>query len=80
MAHLALILLRENASAFITHQLYHDLQQTIRCAYILVAQAQKVCPSLDIYLFQLGTDNVENLFAVLRTLTHSRTFSYMELN
>lgn len=79
MAHLALVLFRENAAAFITRQLYHDVQQTIRCAFILVGQAQKVCPSLDFYLFQLGTDNVENLFAVLRTMTHSRTFSYMEL-
>lgn len=79
MAHLALVLFRENKKDFIPPQLYHDLQQTIRCAFILVAQAQKVCPSLDIFLFKLGTDNVERLFAVLRTMTHSRTFSYMEL-
>ncbi|CAN0451541.1 unnamed protein product [Hapterophycus canaliculatus] len=79
MAHLALSLYRQNKTQFIPGPLYHDLQATIRCAFIVVAQAQEVCPSLLIHLFQLGTDNVENLFAVLRILTHSRTFSYKEL-
>ncbi|CAN0451191.1 unnamed protein product, partial [Hapterophycus canaliculatus] len=79
MAHLAFILYRQNRNEFILGQLYHDLQATIRCAFIVIAQAQVICPSLLIYLSQLGTDNVENLFAILRTMTHSRTFSYKEL-
>ena len=78
-AHLAFFLWRQNKAAFIPGQLYHDLQQTIRCAFVVVAQAKVVCPTLQIYLFQLGTDNVENLFAILRTMTHARTFSYVEL-
>ncbi|CAM9391324.1 unnamed protein product, partial [Hapterophycus canaliculatus] len=79
MAHLAFILYRQNRNEFIPGQLYHDLQATIRCVFIVIAQAQVICPSLLIYLFQLGTDNVETLFAILRTMTHSRTFSYKEL-
>ncbi|CAM9214714.1 unnamed protein product, partial [Hapterophycus canaliculatus] len=79
MAHLALILFRRNKSEFIPGQLYHDLQATIRCAFMVAAQAKHFCPSLLIYLFLLGTNNLENLFAVLRTMTHSRTFSYKEL-
>lgn len=79
MAHLALILYRQNKTGFIPGQLYHDLQTTIRCAFVVVAQAIDICPALLIYLFQLGTDHMEALFAILRTMTHSRTFSYKEL-
>lgn len=72
LAHVLLYLYRRNKAALVPGQLFHDLQATVRCAYVTVAQVMHFCPELNVYLFQLGTDNVEQLFSIIRTITHSR--------
>jgi hypothetical protein len=34
---------------------------------------------LELFLYQLGTDQLENLFSTVRTLSHSRNFNMLEL-
>jgi hypothetical protein len=64
-------------------QLYHDIQATMRCSavkecYFTVVKVQQHMPQESLYLFQLGTDRLEALFAVLRTLTHNQNFDLLE--
>lgn len=53
-----------------------DIKSTIQDAFISTARYIK---SLD-NLYQLGTDQLENLFYKIRTITHSSTCDYLELN
>ena len=47
--------------------------------FFVVQQAQNLCPGEKMYLWQVGSDDLENLFAVVRTLTHSRNVNLKEL-
>ena len=76
---LILFLYRANKTSFVPGQLYHDLQATIRAKFHLVAEAQRCCPHQKLYLWMAGTDGLENLFAVVRCLTHARNVDSKEL-
>ena len=60
-------------------QLYHDLQAFVRSAFFIVAQAIELCPDLPFFMFQLGTDRLEQLFAFVRTVTRHRNCNVSEL-
>ncbi|CAN0485749.1 unnamed protein product, partial [Scytosiphon promiscuus] len=79
VAHLLLILFRALRTAAMTGQLYHDLQATIRGIFTVVLKVQEHCPATPVFLWQIGTDALENLFAVLRTLTHASNVDGKEL-
>ncbi|CAM9909880.1 unnamed protein product, partial [Sphacelaria rigidula] len=79
VAHLLLILFRANETAFKTSQSYHDIQATVRGVFFVVQQAKTLCPGEKMYLWQVGSDGLENLFAVVRTLTNSRNVDLKEL-
>jgi len=79
VAHLLLILFRARGPAVVTAQLYHDLQATIRGIFYCVLQVQAHCPAMPMFLWQIGTDALENLFAVVRTLTHGSNIDGKEL-
>ncbi|CAN0270675.1 unnamed protein product, partial [Scytosiphon promiscuus] len=78
LSHILLYLYRKNKTGFIPGQLYHDLQATIRCAFVTVAQGGHFSPEELLHVFDLGSDNVEQEFAVVRTLTHARTCDVKE--
>ena len=59
-------------------QLYHDCQAMIKCAYLVTVRMQQQFPDNPLYLFQLGTDRLEGLFSVLRTLTHNTNFDMLQ--
>lgn len=61
-----------------TAQLYHDTQATIRASFHCVALAREHCCAQPMFLWQIGTDGLENLFAVARTLTHAGNFDAKE--
>lgn len=71
VAHLLLHLFRALRTAAMTGQLYHDLQATIRGIFSVVLKVQEHCPATPVFLWQIGTDALENLFAVVRTLAHA---------
>lgn len=79
VSHLLLIIFRARRTAFMTGQLYHDLQATIRGIYFCALKVQQHCPAMDLYLWQIGTDALENSFAVVRTLTHASNVDGKEL-
>lgn len=79
VAHLLLILFRALRTAVMTGQLYHDLQATIRGIFFVVLKVQDHCPATPVFLWQIGTDALENLFAVVRTLTHGGNIDGKEL-
>lgn len=79
VAHLLLILFRALRTAAMTGQLYHDLQATIRGIFTVVLKVQEHCPATPVFLWQIGTDALENLFAVVRTLTHASNVDGKEL-
>lgn len=62
-----------------TGQLYHDTQAMVRALFHCVRQAQQHCPSEPMFLWQVGTDGLENLFALVRTLTHASNVDAKEL-
>lgn len=79
VAHILLIIYRKNRTAFMPAQLYHDLQAFVRSAFFIVARAIELCPDLPFFMFQIGTDRLEQLFAFVRTVTHHRNCNTSEL-
>jgi len=60
--------------------LYMDIQSIIQDAFISCAIFRKRHSDKQLYLFQLGTDQLENLFSTLRTINHSFTCDFLEMN
>ncbi|CAB1119905.1 unnamed protein product [Ectocarpus sp. CCAP 1310/34] len=71
VAFLLLFVYRMKKTRFKPGQLDHDLQATIRLLFYVVLEAQVRCPRERLYLWMIGTDGLENLFAIVRTLTHA---------
>ncbi|CAF0901874.1 unnamed protein product [Brachionus calyciflorus] len=79
LSHLLLYVFRKHKTKYITNDLYHDLQSTVQDAFISTAIYQKKFSQKPLYLYQLGTDQLESLFSSVRTLTHSRNCDILEL-
>lgn len=79
VSHLFLFLFRANKDSFFPPQLYHDVQASVRSAFCMVARAKDVCPHRPFYFFHLGTDKLEQVFAFVRTVTHSSNCDILEL-
>lgn len=64
-------------------QLYQDLQWTIQDAYIVAIRMKldEKESNLErkVFLYQLGTDQLESLFSTVRTLTHASRCDFIEL-
>ena len=62
-----------------TKDLYKDIESTIQSCFV----ATKIIFSNDknskLFLYQLGTDELESFFGVLRTLSHSKNCDLLEL-
>ncbi len=75
---------RRNKTSFITNSLYTDIQMTIQDAFWVTYQFQThgfevEDEDLKVFLNQLGTDQLEALFSVIRTQSHSSNFTFFEL-
>jgi len=72
-----------NNTSFFTNALYSDIQMTIQNHFWVTHLFQKHFEDFDtvyqLFLYQLGTDQLELFFSSLRTQTHSRNFSLFEL-
>ncbi|KZT42335.1 hypothetical protein SISSUDRAFT_956745, partial [Sistotremastrum suecicum HHB10207 ss-3] len=54
-------------------QFYFDMQQTIKNAYFCVAKTKRDCPKAKFYLILVGTDALEKLFGIYRTMIGTDT-------
>ena len=62
-----------------TNDLYNDIQSTIQDAYFSTAKIIDFISDARVYLYQLGTDQLEASFSNVRTQTHSRNCDFLEL-
>ena len=76
-AYLLLFIYRKQKTNFLTNDLYYEIQETIQDAYVCAAKMIKKQTDNSLYLYQLGTDVLENQFATLRKLSHSRNFDWL---
>ncbi|KAF7328292.1 hypothetical protein MSAN_02488500 [Mycena sanguinolenta] len=67
-AHLALVLYRDGEKEAIPTLLYVDIMIMIKNAYFCVAKAKVDDPLGNFWLILLGTDRLEELFGILRTV------------
>jgi hypothetical protein len=79
-AHMAVYLQRLDGEKFMKSELYADTMASVTNAFISLAKQQKLGPHLPFFLFLLGSDGVEKLFACLRMLGgHNPNFNIVEL-
>lgn len=79
VAHLIFYAYRENGTGFVPGPLYYDVQDTIRDVYSTVAKMQLFAPDKPLFLYQLGSDEVEQLFSAVHTMTHDRGCDILQL-
>ena len=72
-AHLAMILFKLAAKKFIPTNLYIDLMIMIKNVFFCVAKAKIDDPDGEFWLILLGTDRLEELFGILRTMVGNDT-------
>jgi hypothetical protein len=78
-AHLATWLYQQEKERFLNNVLYTDSIACVKNAYFSLAKQQILDPEQDYFLFQLGTDGVEKLFASARMAGgHNPNFSLFE--
>ncbi len=70
-AHLNLVLFRASQKDFFPTLLFGDITITIKNVYFCVARAKVDLPYGQFYLILLGTDGLEKLFGILRTMVGS---------
>ncbi|KAH8922467.1 hypothetical protein BT69DRAFT_1185899, partial [Atractiella rhizophila] len=63
-----LVCYRVNGGNFLPWQLYHDFVTTVKAAFLIVARIKATNPQFRFFLFQLGTDLLEQAFGIIRTL------------
>ncbi|KAJ7253987.1 hypothetical protein C8J57DRAFT_1076553 [Mycena rebaudengoi] len=78
--HIAFVLYRLHGSSFLSNQLYGDLQALVKAAFFCVAQQQNLDPEQAFYLYQLGSDRLEEMFAETRTESHDSNFDALQLS
>lgn len=78
-AHLTYALYIYHNSAFMSNQLYSDSQALVKAAFVCVGRQQDLDPLLPFFLFLLGSDRLEQLFAEVRTQSHDRNCDILQL-
>ena len=79
LAHILYHQYREYGTKFMPGQLYHDLQRMVQASYYSCV-VLKLRGGGNMYLYQLGTDQLENTFGTVRIITHSRNCDVLELS
>ena len=69
---------KQYGTKFIPGQLYHDLQRMVQGSYFACVLL-KLRGGGKMYLYQLGTGQVEKVFSTVRIITHSRNCDVSEL-
>ncbi|KAJ7022046.1 hypothetical protein C8F04DRAFT_972033 [Mycena alexandri] len=79
-AHMAFAFFRMHGSSFLSNQLYGDLQALVKSAFFCVARQQQLDPEQAFYLYQIGSDCLEEMFAEVRTESHDSNFDALQLS
>ncbi|KIJ38312.1 hypothetical protein M422DRAFT_176749, partial [Sphaerobolus stellatus SS14] len=79
-SHLCLAQMFMHGTAFISGQLYHDVQAMIKNVFFCVAKQCLLNPLSGFYLCQVGDDRLENVFGTVCTLTHDRNVDALQLS
>ncbi len=69
-AHLLFALHRLHGGSFMSNALYADLQSVVKTIFFCVAKQKELDDSQAFYLYQIGTDRLEQLFGEVRTTNH----------
>ncbi len=80
LSHILLFVYRRQGTSFLTNALYSDIQSTIQDAFVCAAVYIEQNSDLLLFLYMLGTDQLEGLFATIRTLTHASNCDLLELH
>ncbi|EIN04489.1 hypothetical protein PUNSTDRAFT_76358, partial [Punctularia strigosozonata HHB-11173 SS5] len=80
LQHINFALYRKYGSAYISPQLYSDLCALGKSAFFVVAQQKLLDDSQSVYLYQLGSDRLEELFGEVRTSTHDSNYDILQLS
>ncbi|KIJ28519.1 hypothetical protein M422DRAFT_84217, partial [Sphaerobolus stellatus SS14] len=78
-SHIAMFLMFKHGTAFISGQLYHDLQCMIKNTFFCVAKQRILDPTAKFYFCQLGDDRLEGQFGTVRRLIHDRNVDALQL-
>ncbi|KAI0337896.1 hypothetical protein BDW22DRAFT_1487987 [Trametopsis cervina] len=73
LAHCGLALYSQFKGGFIPVQLYFDIMTMVKAAYFSVAKTQVANPHSKFWLILLGTDSLEKLFGIVRTMIGNDT-------
>ncbi|KAJ6616227.1 hypothetical protein B0H10DRAFT_1765396, partial [Mycena sp. CBHHK59/15] len=79
-AHMAFAFYRMHGSSFLSNQLYGDLQALVKSAFFCVARQQELDPDQAFYLYQIGSDRLEELFSEVRTESHDSNCDALQLS
>ncbi|KAJ7849681.1 hypothetical protein B0H14DRAFT_3866837 [Mycena olivaceomarginata] len=79
-SHLCFAFYRMHGSSFLSNQLYGDLQALVKSAFFCVARQQELDPERAFYLYQIGSDRLEEMFAEVRTESHDSNFDALQLS
>jgi hypothetical protein len=79
LSFILLIIFKKHGTKFMLGNLYLDIQSVIQDAFVAVAYFKSVTSTKPLYIHLLGTDQLESLFSIVRTLTHARNVDCLEL-
>eukprot|EP00918_Siedleckia_nematoides_P019468 GHVU01041528.1.p1 GENE.GHVU01041528.1~~GHVU01041528.1.p1 ORF type:complete len:231 (+),score=24.24 GHVU01041528.1:1057-1749(+) len=79
LGHMCYCLFRANSKQFIPTVLFHDLQTFIKGVFVLTCRGQSHSPEFSLCMGQAGSDALEEVFSLVRTLNHSSNFTSLEL-
>ncbi|KAF9496436.1 hypothetical protein BDN71DRAFT_1389588, partial [Pleurotus eryngii] len=69
-AHLLFALHRLHGTSFMSNALYADLQSVVKTVVFCIAKQKELDDTQPFYLYQIGTDRLEQLFGEVRTANH----------
>eukprot|EP00918_Siedleckia_nematoides_P065855 GHVU01143252.1.p1 GENE.GHVU01143252.1~~GHVU01143252.1.p1 ORF type:complete len:1114 (+),score=121.79 GHVU01143252.1:380-3721(+) len=79
LGHLLGFLWSLHGASFIPSPLYHDTQSYVKAAYVLTARGQESEEPSELFLSQIGDDQLEELFGVVRTRDHDSSVTTTQL-
>ncbi|KAI0068929.1 hypothetical protein BV25DRAFT_1844785 [Artomyces pyxidatus] len=78
--HLSFALYHLHGSSFMSNQLYGDTQAFVKAAFVAVERQRHLDEDLPFYLYQMGSDRLEEIFGEVRTQNHDRNCDILQLS
>ncbi|KAI0056199.1 hypothetical protein BV25DRAFT_1814480, partial [Artomyces pyxidatus] len=78
--HLSFALYHLHGSSFMSNQLYGDTQAFVKAVFVAVERQREIDDTLPFYLYQMGSDRLEEIFGEVRTQSHDRNCDILQLS